>query len=125
MQLLGSRGSGRAHRGARRRRTLIEYTPEAARQVDALLQRYEERQRGSAARALAAALGAAERKIEHDPAGGLPAPRPYPQLAKPGRKWIKSGRYWIAYNTTSPPVIAGVFFETANIPGRLRPPEPS
>jgi plasmid stabilization system protein ParE len=98
---------------------LIEYTPEAARQVDALLLHYEERQRSGAARALLAALNDAEQKITRDPAAGLAAPRPYPQLAQPGRAWIKSGRYWITYYTTAPPVIAAVFFETANIPGGL------
>ena len=28
------------------------------------------------------------------------------------------GRYWIAYSTTAPPVIVGVFYDTADIPGR-------
>jgi hypothetical protein len=32
---------------------------------------------------------------------------------------VKAGRYWVAYNTTQPPVIVAVFYETANIPGRL------
>jgi hypothetical protein len=34
--------------------------------------------------------------------------------------WIKAGRYWVSCTTASPPVIVGVFFETANIPGRLQ-----
>jgi len=39
----------------------------------------------------------------------------------PGRGgvWVKSGRYWIAYQTDPAPVIVAVYFETANIPGRL------
>jgi plasmid stabilization system protein ParE len=98
---------------------LIEYTPEATRQVDALLRHYEERQRDGAARALLAALHDAERKIERDPAAGLPAPRPYPQVARPGQAWVKAGRYWIVYSTTQPPMIVGVFYETADIPNRL------
>jgi plasmid stabilization system protein ParE len=98
---------------------LIEYTPEALRQVDALLQHYEKRQRNGAARALLTALEDAERQIERDPSTGLIAPRPYPQLTQPGRAWLKSGRYWIVYTTTTPPVIAAVFFETSDIPGRL------
>ena len=65
------------------------------------------------------ALAEAEAKIERAPGGGLTAPRPYPQLGRPGRAWIKAGRYWIVYTTTSPPVIAGVFYDTADIPGRL------
>ena len=89
------------------------------RHVDALLLYYEERQRDGAARGLLTALASAERQIERNPSSGLPAPRPYPQLTRAGRAWIKAGRYWIAYNTTSPPVIAAVFFETSNIPGRI------
>jgi len=49
----------------------------------------------------------------------LPAPRAYPELARPGQAWLKAGRYWIAYGTGTPPVILAVFFETADIPGRL------
>ena len=98
---------------------MIEYTPEATRQVDALLRHYEERQCDGAAHALLAALHDAERRIERDPAAGLPAPRPYPQVARPGRAWVKAGRYWITYRTTQPPMIVGVFYETADIPNRL------
>lgn len=61
----------------------------------------------------------AERKIESDPAAGLVAPRSYPQVARRSRAWVKAGRYWVAYNTTQPPVIVAMFYETANIPGRL------
>jgi hypothetical protein len=53
------------------------------------------------------------------PGDGLPAPRPYPELARPGQAWLKAGRYWIAYGTGAPPVILAVFFETADIPGRF------
>ena len=98
---------------------MLEYTPEATRQVDTLLRHYEERQRDAAARALLAALHDAERRIERDPAVGLPAPRPYPQVARPGRAWVKAGRYWVTYTITHPPVIVAVFYETANIPNRL------
>jgi hypothetical protein len=40
-------------------------------------------------------------------------------LPGPGWAWVKSGRYWIGYQTDPAPVIVAVFFETANIPGRL------
>jgi hypothetical protein len=50
---------------------------------------------------------------------GLPAPRPYPQLAVAGKAWTRAGRYWISYSTTDPPVIEAVFYETADIPRRL------
>jgi hypothetical protein len=32
---------------------------------------------------------------------------------------VKAGRYWVAYLTTSPPVIAAVFYDAADIPCRL------
>lgn len=95
------------------------YSARAERQVIALLHHYENLGRASASRAREVALADAERRIERNPTAGLTAPRPYPQLARYGLAWIKSGRYWIAYNTSQPPVIAGVFFETANIPQRM------
>jgi hypothetical protein len=61
----------------------------------------------------------AARKIESSPAAGLAAPRPYPHLARPGTAWMKTGRYWISYSITQPPVIIAVFYETADIPARL------
>ena len=79
---------------------------------------YEDSRRPEAARALFAALAEAEQKIESNPSAGLPAPRPYPLVARKGQAWIKAGRYWVAYRTTRPPVIIAVFFETADIPRR-------
>ncbi len=43
--------------------------------------------------ALATSLAEAEQLIETAADAGLSAPRPYPSLAKPGRLWIKAGRY--------------------------------
>lgn len=98
---------------------MIVFTPRAGRQVRELRRHYEDRGRPEATRALAAALESAWQTITTNPGAGLATPRPYPQLAQPGRAWVKAGRYWIAYNTTRPPVISAVFYETANIPGRL------
>jgi plasmid stabilization system protein ParE len=98
---------------------LIALTPEARQHVRSLRVYYEERERPEATRALQNALTAAWKKITTSPAAGLPAPRPYSQLAQPGRLWVKSGRYWIAYRTEPAPAIVAVFFETANIAGRL------
>lgn len=98
---------------------MINYAPEALRQINDLRDHYGNLERFEAIDALTAALLKAERKIEANPAGGLPAPRPYPQLARQGRSWVKAGRYWVAYRTTPRLTIAAVFFETANIPGRL------
>jgi plasmid stabilization system protein ParE len=101
---------------------LIAYSPEALRQIIELRDHYRTLDRIEAIRALDAALSQAERRIAADPAAGLPAPRPYPQLASPGRSWLKAGRYWIAYRTLPRLTIAAVFYDTANIPSRLPPP---
>jgi plasmid stabilization system protein ParE len=98
---------------------LIEYTPRAIRQIATLVQHYEDRHRPEAVRALFGALDTAERRIESNPSAGLAAPRPYPQVARKGRAWVKAGRYWVAYSTAQPPVIVAVFYETADIPRRL------
>jgi plasmid stabilization system protein ParE len=98
---------------------LIDLTALAQRQVAALRKNYEDKQRPEAMRALIAAILAASDSIEADPAAGLSAPRPYPELARPRRLWVKAGRYWVAYRTTKPPVIAAVFYDAADIPGRL------
>jgi plasmid stabilization system protein ParE len=98
---------------------VIRLSRDAEQQLAALLRHYTRRGRPEASRNLIAAIDKAAARIERDPAAGLPAPRPYLSLAHPGRVWIKVGRYWIAYSTAEPIVIVGVFYETANIPGRL------
>ena len=70
-------------------------------------------------RNLLAAVDEAIAKIDQKQEAGLPAPRPYPELARPGRLWVKAGRYWVTYRTTEPPIIVGVFHESADIPNRL------
>jgi plasmid stabilization system protein ParE len=97
---------------------LIGLTARAQRRFRELRQHYEDRERPAATRGLIAALEEASRKIERARTSGLPASRPYSHLARPDRLWIKAGRYWIAYEPGTP-VIAGVFYETANIPDRL------
>ena len=97
---------------------MIGYTARAARQVAELQEYYERERRPEASRNLDTALDDAERRIEGDPAAGLPAPRPYPALARSGQAWIKAGPYWIRYNTRMPLVITGVFYEQADIPSR-------
>ena len=98
------------------------YSPDAEAQIDALFQHYENHERTEAARNLARFLEEAERQITDRPEAGLRAPRPYSDLARAGRRWIKAGRYWIAYTETVPAVILGVFYDAANIPRRLPPP---
>ena len=99
---------------------MIALTPEARRHVRAPYAYYEERDRPEAARGLRNALNAAWEKIPTSPEAALPAPRPYKQLVEPGRTWLKVGRYWIAYRTQPTTAIVAVFFETANIPGRVQ-----
>ena len=98
---------------------MIRYTAEAIDQIDALRIHYIGKTRIEAALALDRALEQAERTITLQPEAGLPSPRPYPDLARTGRAWTKAGRYWISYSLTSPPVILAVFYEAADLPGRL------
>ena len=98
---------------------MIELTEDAEQQVYALQQHYLKKERFEAARNLRAALFDVSNRIERDPAAGLPAPTPYPQLARHRRLWRKEGRYWFAYRTTPTLAITAVFYDTANIPKRL------
>jgi plasmid stabilization system protein ParE len=97
---------------------LIALTPEADAHVRALERFYIEKRRPQALRNLGHALAEASLIIMNAPERGLPAPRPYPALASLGLSWLKRGRYWIAY-APSVPIIAGVFFETDDIPNRV------
>lgn len=97
---------------------MIELTPRAERQVRELGAAYVERERPEAVRNLVAAVAEAARLIEHSPTAGLPAPRPYPALARPGQAWVKVGPYWVRYSTRTPLAITGVYYETADIPHR-------
>ena len=98
---------------------MIRYSARAIDQIDALRLHYIKKVRLEAAMALDRALEQAEQAIGLQPEAGLSAPRPYPDLARPGLAWFKAGRYWITYSLTTPPVILGVFYETANIPRRV------
>jgi plasmid stabilization system protein ParE len=99
---------------------VIRLTAAAERQFDALLDHYAQLGRFEASRALVAAVDQAMLQIERDPASGLPAPRPYPQVSRPGRAWIKAGRYWVGYTTSAPLTVVAVFYDTADIPERYR-----
>ena len=89
----------------------------ARRQVDDLRRHYRQIERPEALRNLSAALRRAATLVAEG--RSLPAPRPYPELAAEGEAWIHASPYWIAYSLTQPPVILAVFFERADIPGRL------
>lgn len=97
---------------------MVSLTVEAEGHLRELIAHYEAHDRLEAARNLLAALTEAQERIAANPGAGLPAPRPYPDLKKPGRLWLKAGRYWVAY-CQNPLVITGVFYEMADIPGRI------
>ena len=98
---------------------MLPVTGRAVAQITALYRHYEERERPEAFRNLIVALREASGRIIRDPAGGLSAPRPYPQAMRPGVPWVKAGRYWIAYRQHPQLVIMGVYYDTANIPRRF------
>ncbi len=98
---------------------MISLSPEAEAHVDGMIQYYESKGRVEATINLLRALERAKQRIATAPDAGLPAPRPYPVLSRPGRRWILEGRYWVSYRLTTPPVISGVFYVTADIPRRI------
>ena len=98
---------------------MISLSPKAEAQVDQFIAYDEENAGLAAAINLLDALERAKRRIAQSPEAGLAAPRPYPALSRYGRRWISEGRYWISYSTTTPRVISGVSFATADIPNRI------
>jgi hypothetical protein len=84
-----------------------------------LIAHYEALGRLEASINLLNALERARMRIAERPEAGLPAPRPYPGLAKAGRRWIIEGSYWISYSLATPPIISGVFYAMSDIPNRL------
>lgn len=99
---------------------MIALSRAAERDIDALLERYFKCERPLAAKGLLGSINQSAGRIESSPDSGLPAPRPYPALARPDRRWLKQGAYWIAYTTDHPPIIDAIFHERADIPGRFR-----
>ena len=98
---------------------MIALSPETEAQLDALIAHYEALDRLEASINLLNALERAKARISERPEAGLPAPRPYPALAKAGRRWTIEGAYWISYSLTIPPIFSGVFYAMADIPNRL------
>ncbi len=102
----------------------MRQTRSASRQLEALLDHFIEKERLDAADKLERAVATATAHIEADPQSGLPAPRPYPALARLGFHWIKVHRYWFGWSITKGyPVLTNVHFDTASIEGRVAPDE--
>lgn len=99
---------------------MIDDTLRAVAHLTSLLDFYEETERPDAMRGLQRAMREAWAKIEADPAGGLPAPRPYPHLARKGILWQHSRSDWVAYRRSPRLAISAVFHDEADIPGRYR-----
>lgn len=100
----------------------MRQTPAASRQVEALVEHFNEKRRFEAADRLMAAIETAAARIEAAPNGGHPAPRPYPRLAHLGFRWIKEHRYWFGWSMAKGyPVLTNVFYDTASIESRAAP----
>ena len=75
--------------------------------------------RPQAARRLIDAYEAAVKVIASGAPTSFSHPRPYPQLASFGFRWIKVHRYWFGYLPDRDPVITNILDEVADIPARV------
>ena len=75
--------------------------------------------RPEAARRLIEAYDGAVERIRAGQDSTLPHPRPYPDLARYGFRWIKVHRYWFSYLPAASPVITNVFDEAGDIPTHI------
>jgi hypothetical protein len=99
---------------------MVLITAEAQAQLEALEAHYAQLGRDLATIRMTEAMAMAAARIEEQAGPFWPAPRPYPGLAIYGWRWLKEARYWIAFTQISDGyAITGIFFDTANIPGRL------
>ena len=99
---------------------MIPLSPAAERQLDELTGFYAERERDAAIDNLVDSVERASARYLAGQGLFYDAPRPYPALLRPGWRWAKEGRYWIAFSTAKGgPVIRAIFHEAADIPGRI------
>ena len=75
--------------------------------------------RPQAARRLIAAYRVAIEAIACGPRTWFNYPRPYPQLASFGFRWIKVHRYWVGYLPGQDPIITNILDEVADIPAHV------
>lgn len=98
---------------------MVTITATARAQIEALERHYVDLGRDAAIIRMTEAIALAAARIEEQAGPFRPAPRPYPDLADLGFRWLKAGRYWVAFAPSlSGYAITGVFFETADIPRR-------
>lgn len=99
---------------------MIPLSPAAERQLDELTRYYAERGRDVAIDNLVSSVERASARYLAKRGPFYDAPRPYPALLRPGWRWAKEGRYWIAFSPAeNGSVIRAIFYEAANIPRRL------
>ena len=98
---------------------ILPYTTRAAFDVVALASHYLDKGRPEAVGVLFRSLSTASVAIRDGTATSYPAPRPYPGVARPSWAWVKAGSYWIAYRRRPTLAITAVFFDAADIPGRI------
>ena len=99
---------------------MVQITAEAQAQIEALERHYAALDRDLATIRLTEAVAVAVSRIEAGKGPFWPAPRPYPDLRDLEWQWLKEGRYWIAFvAATGGHAITGIFFDAADIPGRL------
>jgi len=72
-----------------------------------------------AARKLIEAYAIAIEQIAAGPKSWFTCPRPYPDLARYGFRWIKVHRYWFGYVSATDPIITNILDEVADIPARV------
>ena len=58
-------------------------------------------------------------QIAGDPKPWFTHPRPYPDLARYGFRWIKVHRYWFGYIAAADPIITNILDEVADIPAHV------
>ena len=99
---------------------MIPFSPRAKRQLDDLTRHYAERGRDAAIDNLVDSVERSSARYLANRGLFYDAPRPYPTLLRPGWRWTKEGQYWIAFGPAKAgPVIHAIFYEAANMPGRL------
>lgn len=100
----------------------VRFTRKADRDIADFERHYKRLDRPEAIDNMRAAVDSAVDRIATDKARFLSAPRPYPSLANLGLLWTLSGRYWLSILVeVDVAVITGVFFDEADIPGRIKP----